>query len=101
MNKDNDDAEFTRRWAKMNNEERLAWLTNFRDKLRDKYKEKFDITDEQIEQLDKDVAEMEQIVEKERESRILWDKVEAARKKMLEGDAILGKSIPPKPPNSN
>jgi hypothetical protein len=52
-------------WAKWTNVKRLNWLRNFRDKLRDKYKTTFGVTDEQIAEMDADVAAMEKIVEVE------------------------------------
>lgn len=49
-------------WAKWSNQRRLDWMVNMRDKLRDKYKEKFNITDEQIEKLTAGIGEMEKAV---------------------------------------
>jgi hypothetical protein len=49
-------------WEKWTNRKRLDWLVNMRDKLRDTYKQKFNISDEKIAQLSADVEEMEKIV---------------------------------------
>ena len=49
-------------WAKWTNQKRLDWTINFRDKLRDVYKEKFDVSDEQIDQLSAQVIELENAI---------------------------------------
>lgn len=49
-------------WEKWTNRKRLDWLTNLRDKARDKYKDTLNITDKDIAQMDKDVETMEAVV---------------------------------------
>ena len=82
--------EFSRRWAKWSNQERLDWMRNFRDKIRDKYAKTFDITDAQLEQLDEDVKELERIVEQEKEAARRLEKLEKEQKMNRLGDEILG-----------
>lgn len=61
--KDDNDYPFgTGHWAKWTNVERLAWMRNFRDKLRDKYKDKLNVSDKEIAQLNTDVAALERVV---------------------------------------
>lgn len=52
----------TGHWEQWSNRKRLDWMVNMRDKLRDKYKEKFNISDEKIAQLSAGVEEYERVV---------------------------------------
>ncbi len=85
-----DDEWFAKQWAGWNNEERLAWMVNLRDKLKAKYMKTFNVTQEQIDSLDADVAEMERIVEQEKQAKIQWAKLQAEQEMNRLGDEILG-----------
>jgi hypothetical protein len=73
-------------WAKWTNVKRLNWLCNFRDRLRDKgattYYKRYGLSDEQMEQMERDVDAMEKLVEKEQAVRKLN---EAVAKALLPG----------------
>jgi len=49
-------------WEKWSNRERLDWMINLRDKLRDTYKQKFNISDDRIAELSAGVEEYEKVV---------------------------------------
>lgn len=49
-------------WEKWSNKKRLDWLRNFRDKTRDKYKDKFNISDEDIAKMSADIEGLENVV---------------------------------------
>ena len=49
-------------WAKWSNRKRLEWLTNLRDKSRDKFKQTLNISDEDIAEMSANVEAMEKVV---------------------------------------
>ena len=49
-------------WEKWPNRRRLDWLVNLRDKLRDEYKQKYNVSDERIAELSAGVEEYEKVV---------------------------------------
>ena len=85
MYRDEDDEWFTKRWRGWSNEERLAWMVNFRDKLKAKYAKKFNISQERLDELERDVKVMEQIVAQER----LAEKIAAEDQMNFTADQIL------------
>jgi hypothetical protein len=56
----------TGHWEKWTNQKRLEWMTNFRDRLADEkattYYKRFDMTDEDMQQVIADTAELEKVV---------------------------------------
>ncbi len=49
-------------WDRWTNKKRLAWMTNYRDQCRDNFKEKLNISDEDIDEITRDVEALEHIV---------------------------------------
>lgn len=88
--KNKENGWFDKRWASWSNEERLAWMVNLRDKLKAKYAKTLNVTQEQLDSLDADVAEMERIVEQEKQAKIQWAKLQAEQEMNRLGDEILG-----------
>ena len=110
MYQDKDDEWWCQQWEKWNNEERLAWMRNFRDKLKAKYVKTLNVSQEELDRLDEDVAEMEKIVEQEKQARLQSIKMQAELEMNRLGDEILGIMdnkkkrslyIPPKLPIKN
>lgn len=75
-------------WDKWSNRKRLDWAVNFRDKLRDQYKETLNVSDEQIEKYTATVDLLQKIVDIEEsnpeaapdyQDRSPWEKLEMRR----------------------
>lgn len=77
-------------WIRWTNEERLAWMVNFRDQLKNKFAKKLGVSDEEIKQLDADVEAMEKVVEQEKQAKLYEDRKRAEENLDRAGDEILG-----------
>jgi hypothetical protein len=76
-------------WNRWTNAQRLAWMTNFRDTLRDERTQQLDVTEKDIEQLDRDIVAMKRVVEHEKAAAAVL--AASARRSMeFHADEILG-----------
>ena len=73
--------------------EQLAWIKNFRDRLiNDGQGAKFDLSKDELDQLEKDYESLVIAAETERQNKIIHEKVTQAIEKKRLADKILGKS---------
>jgi len=77
-------------WDRWTNEERLAWMLNFRYQLKRKFAKKYGISDEQMKQMDADVEALKKIVAYEKQVKLYEERKRAEEKLDREGDQILG-----------
>jgi hypothetical protein len=77
-------------WDRWTNEERLAWMINFRNQLKKKFAKKYGVSDEQMKQLDVDIEAMEKVVEYEKQVKVHLERKRAEDKMNRLGDEILG-----------